>query len=164
MTSLNLPFSTRSYFGGSYVDKCEFVVSGARKGPPATLSIKRPWKWHLLHVVNERKRHRYFQFFLYLSLPPRMLLFTSFGYFSKMMEFYRFYKHFCASGDFLVAKSAWRRRPAHVRLEQGFLLFQHFWGSRKVFFPMFFLSDSQKTTVFIVSIASLGVSLFDRVF
>jgi len=49
-----------------------------------------------------------------------------------MMEFYRFYKHFCVPGDFLVAKSAWHQRPAHVRLEQGFLVFQHFWGSKKV--------------------------------
>ena len=35
---------------------------------------------------------------------------------------------------------------------------------KSVFFNVFLLSDSQKTTVFIVSIASLGVYLFDSVF
>ena len=54
--------------------------------------------------------------------------------FSKIMKIFRFYKHFCLSGDFLVAKSACQRRPAHVHLEQGLLMFGHFGGSENVFF------------------------------
>ena len=87
-----------------------------------------------------------------------------FGYFSKMMEFYRFYKHLCVSGDFLAAKSAWRRRPAHVRLEQGFLLFQHFLGSKKVFFSMFFFCLILKKQQFSLSQSHLWASTFSTVF
>ena len=106
----------------------------------------------------------FFRFSLYLSLAPRMLLFMFFGDFSKMMEFYRFYKHFCVSGDFLAAKSAWRRRPAHVRLEQGFLLFQHFLGSKKVFFSMFFFCLILKKQQFSLSQSHLWASTFSTVF
>ena len=113
---------------------------------------------------QRKKRHRFFSFSLYLFLAPRMPLFMFFDDFSKIMEFYRFYKHFCVSGDFLAAKSAWRRRPAHVRLEQGFLLFQHFLGSKKVFFSMFFFCLILKKQQFSLSQSHLWASTFSTVF
>ena len=116
-------------------------------------------------MSSTKKTTSLFSVFLYICpCPPRMLLFTFLGYFSKMMEFYRFYKHFCVSGDFLAAKSAWRRRPAHVRLEQGFLLFQHFLGSKKVFFQMFFFCLILKKQQFSLSQSHLWASPFSTVF
>ena len=118
----------------------------------------------MLHVVNEKNDIVFFSFFQYLSLAPPMLLVTFFGDFSKMMEFYRFYKHFCVSGDFLAAKSAWRRRPAHVRLEQGFLVFQHFLGSNKVFFFTVLFCLILKKQQFSLSQLHLWASPFSTVF
>ena len=106
----------------------------------------------------------FFVFFYICPCPPSMLLVTFLDYFSKMMEFYRFDKHFGVSGDFLAAKNAWRRRPAHVRLEQGFLLFQHFLGSKKVFFPMFFFCLILKKQQFSLSQSHLWASTFSTVF
>ena len=106
----------------------------------------------------------FFSCFLYLSLAPPCSLLRFFCYFSKMMEFYRFYKYFCVSGDLLVAKSAWQQRPAHVRLEQGFLLFQHFLGSKKVFFSMCFFCLILKKQKFSLSQSHLWASPFSTVF
>ena len=71
MTSLNLPFSSRTYFGGSYVDKCAFVVSGARKGPPSDFIYKTAVKVASAACRQRKKRHRYFQTFsIFVVAPP----------------------------------------------------------------------------------------------
>ena len=83
-----------------------------------------------------------FTFFYYYS-PFSILRF--FNIFPKTMKFYRFYKHFCLSGDFLVAKRRRQRRLAHVHLEQGWLRFGPIQEVKKrVFFHTFFSHLSQK--------------------
>ena len=74
-----------------------------------------------------------------------------FHIFSKMMKIYRFYKHLCSSGDFLVAKSRRQQRPAHVHLEQGFPLFRRFWGLRNVFFSIAFFNQLSQKHKFLLS-------------
>ena len=93
-----------------------------------------------------------------------------FATFAKMMEFLRFYKVICLSGDFLVAKRPTTTTLAHVHLEQGLLIYSHFWGSRNICFSYtFFLKIIKNHQLFpsqlqfwVASFASLFSIIFSK--
>ena len=82
-------------------------------------------------------------------------------FFFEIMKIYRFYKHFCPSGDDIDAKRRQRQRLPHVHLEQGFLMFWHFCGSSNVFF---FLCIFYKTHQFLLSQMHYWVCPFSNPF